>query len=90
MSRAFVNEDSGPGAPRRDYGLPDREDPGFDAAAAAALLEAARVGETASAEQATGYYWGEPRLREHVRMLLEGARAAGDDRLAQVAERYLR
>lgn len=90
MSRAFVNEDSGPGAPRRAYGLPDRTDPGYDAAAAAALLEAARVGETASAEAATGYYWGEARLREHVRALLERARAADDERLVQVAERYLR
>jgi len=66
MSRAFVNEDAGGGAPRRGYGLPARDDPGFDAAAAEALLEAARAGETESAEAATGYYWGEPRLRAHV------------------------
>lgn len=89
MSRAFVNEDAGGALPRRDYGLPPRDDPGFDAAAAAALLEAARVGETASAEEATGYYWGEPRLRDHVRRLLEGAIAAGDDRLEQLARRFL-
>ena len=44
MSRAFVNEDAGGTAPRRGYGLPPREDPGFDAAAAEALLEAARAG----------------------------------------------
>ncbi|OLB11466.1 MAG: hypothetical protein AUH07_09465 [Gemmatimonadetes bacterium 13_2_20CM_70_9] len=57
MSRAFVKEDAGnQGAPRRDYRLPPRGHPDFDAAAAAALLEAARAGETASAEQATGYY----------------------------------
>lgn len=90
MSRAFVNEDAGGGVPRRDYGLPERDDPGYDAAAAAALLEAAREGETASAEEATGYYWGEPRLREHVRRILDRARAAGDDRLEQLAERFLR
>ena len=90
MSRAFVNEDAGSGAPRRGYGLPDRDDPGFDAAAARALLEAARAGETASAEDATGYYWGEPRLREHVRAILADARASGDERLEQLAERFLR
>jgi hypothetical protein len=90
MSRAFVNEDAGGTAPRRGYGLPPRDDPGFDAAAAEALLEGARAGETESAELATGYYWGEPRLREHVRRILVGARKSGDDRLEQLAERYLR
>ncbi|HEY2026873.1 MAG TPA: hypothetical protein VGG78_07670 [Gemmatimonadaceae bacterium] len=90
MSRAFVNEDAGGSLPRRGYGLPPRDDPGFDAAAAEALLEAARDGETESAEVATGYYWGEPRLREHVRRILARARADGDDRLEQLAERYLR
>ena len=90
MSRAFVNEDAGGAVPRRDYGLPPRDDPSFDAAAAAALLEAARAGETESAEQATGYYWGEPRLHAHVRRLLARAEAAGDDRLEQLARRFLR
>lgn len=89
MSRAFVKEDAGGGAPRRNYGLPPRDDPGFDAAAAAALLEAARVGETASAEQATGYYWGEPKLRTHVQRILARARAQHDGRLEQLAERFL-
>jgi hypothetical protein len=89
MSRAFVNEDAGGGAPRRGYGLPARDDPGFDAAAAAALLEAARAGETESAEHATGYYWGEPRLRAHVQRIQERARVEGDDRLEQLARRYL-
>lgn len=90
MSRAFVNEDAGGFDPRRQYDLPDRSDPGYDAAAAIVLLEAARAGETASAEEATGYYWGEPRLHEHVRRVLERARAEGDDRLVQLAERFLR
>ncbi|HEV7992463.1 MAG TPA: hypothetical protein VGP25_11605 [Gemmatimonadaceae bacterium] len=90
MSRAFVNEDAGGGAPRRGYGLPSRDNPGYDAAAASALLEAARAGETESAETATGYYWGEPRLREHVQRILARARDDGDDRLVQLAERYLR
>jgi hypothetical protein len=89
MSRAFVNEDAGGSAPRRDYGLPARDDPGYDAAAAGALLEAARDGETESAEVATGYYWGEPRLREHVTRILARARKAGDERLIQLAERWL-
>ena len=90
MSRAFVNEDAGGATPRRNYGLPARDDPAFDAAAAAALLDAARAGETASAEEATGYYWGEPKLHAHVRRLLARARAEGDDRLEQLAERFLR
>jgi len=90
MSRAFVNEDAGGPAPRRGYGLPARHDPGYDAAAADALLEAARAGETESAEAATGYYWGEPRLHDHVRHILARARAAGDERLIQLAERWLR
>ena len=90
MSRAFVNEDAGGVTPRRDYGLPPRDDPAYDAAAAAALLEGARAGETASAEEATGYYWGEPGLAPHVRRILELARREGDDRLEQLAERFLR
>ena len=90
MSRAFVNEDAGGSVPRRNYALPPRDDPGFDAAAAAALLEAARAGETASAEEATGYYWGEQRLHEHVRQIRDRAIAANDDRLEQLADRFLR
>ena len=89
MSRAFVKED-GPDGPKRDYGLPPRDDPQFDALAARVLLEAARIGETESAERATGYYWGEPALRPHVEKILEEAIAAGDDRLEQVASRFLR
>jgi hypothetical protein len=90
MSRAFVHEDAGPRGPRRNYGLPPRNDPGFDAAAAAALLEAARAGETAAAEEATGYYWGEPRLHGHVRRILERAVAERDERLEQLARRFVR
>jgi hypothetical protein len=90
MSRAFVNEDASGRGPRRDYGLPLRTDAGFDAAAAAALLEAARAGETAAAEEATGYYWGEPKLHAHVRRILERAQSEGDERLEQLARRFLR
>jgi hypothetical protein len=70
--------------------LPATDDPGFDAAAARAILEAAREGDTASAEQATGYYWGEPRLRPHIERVLAAARVEHDDRLVQLAERWLR
>jgi hypothetical protein len=90
MSRAFVNEDAGSGSPVKRYVLPSRDDPSFDAAAAELLLEAARDGDTASAEQATGYYWGEPKLREYVRRILVRAELSGDDRLEQLARRFLR
>lgn len=90
MSRAFVHEDSGTSGPRKRYILPSRDDPGYDAAAATLLLEAARAGETASAEEATGYYWGEPRLHSHVRSVLARAEAEGDERLAQLAARFIR
>jgi hypothetical protein len=89
VSRAFVNEDAD-GTPRRDYHLPPRDDPAFDAAAARALLEGARIGETASAEEATGYRWGEPALRRHVTAIMEHAIAARDDRLEQLARRFLK
>lgn len=90
VSRAFVNEDAGSGDPIKRFGLPARDDPSFDAVAAEVLLEAARDGDTSSAEQATGYYWGEPRLKEHVRRILERALETGDDRLEQLARRFLR
>ena len=66
------------------------DDPSFDATAAELLLEAARDGDTASAEQATGYYWGEPKLRDFVRRILVRAEQSGDDRLEQLARRFLR
>ena len=89
MSRAFINEDAGAGdAPR--FPLPSRDDPSFDHAAARALLRGADLGDTASAEAATGYYWGEPKLRALVERILEEALEDGDDRLEQLAERFLR
>jgi hypothetical protein len=91
MSRAFVDDDRDEsGRPRRRFSLPERDHPAFDEAAAAALLEAARDGVTGDAEQATGYYWGEPRLRPHVEAILADARRSGDDRLEQLAERFLK
>jgi hypothetical protein len=91
MSRAFVNEDAGQwGNPGRRFDLPSRDDPGFDKAAAEAMLEAAREGDTGSAEMATGYYWGEPRLKPFVREILERVSGEGDERMIQLAERFLR
>ena len=90
MSRAFVRDDDSEIRPQPEFDLPPRDDPGFDAAAAAALLEGARVSEIVAAEEATGCRWGEPRLRPHVERILARARADRDDRLEQVAERYLR
>ena len=90
MSRAFVNEDAGGGHANRHIALPPRDDPGYDAAAAEALLENARAGDTGSAEEATGYYWGERRLRPHVERIRARAIATGDERLAELAERFLR
>lgn len=89
MSRAFVGERDQWGDPGYRVTLPPRDDPGFDAAAARALLEAARDGKTGSAEEATGYYWGEPRLHPHVRAILERAEGSGDERLAALALRFL-
>jgi hypothetical protein len=89
MSRAFINEDAGAGdAPR--YPLPSRNDPSFDLAAARALLHGADLGDTASAEVATGYYWGEPRLRPLVERIRDEALEDSDERLEQLAERFLR
>ena len=90
MSRAFVNEDSGSRPSGRRFILPPRTDPAFAAAAARAILEAARDGDTGAAEEATGYYWGEPRLRPYVTKVLAEAEAANDERLEQVARRFLR
>jgi hypothetical protein len=89
MSQAFLRDDAEGEMPRRDYNLPARDDPDFDRVAARALLEAARVNETQLAERATGYYWGEPRLREHVAVMLVEAERADDERLEQLARRFL-
>ena len=89
MSRAFLRDDAEGEMPRRNYDLPERDDPEFDRAAARALLEAARVNETQLAERATGYYWGEPDLRPYVEEILVEAEDAKDERLEQVARRFL-
>jgi hypothetical protein len=46
--------------------------------------------DSGAGEEATGYYWGEPRLHPQVRLILAQARAQRDDRLEQFAERFLR
>ena len=89
MSRAFLRDDAEGEMPHRDYNLPSRDDPDFDRTAARALLEAARVNETQLAERATGYYWGEPLLRPYVEDLRVEAAQRGDERLEQLARRFL-
>jgi len=69
--------------------LPPRDDQDYDAAATRALLQGAHEGDSASAEEATGYRFGEPVLVPHVRAILERARKQKNDRLEQLAERFL-
>lgn len=94
MSRAFVNEDAALPDDVPRFVLPAPDDPGYDAAAALAMLEGAREGHTREAEEATGYRWGDPALAAHVERLVdqEMARPAEvqDRRLMQVGRRYLR
>ncbi len=88
MSRAFVNED----AEGREfsYNLPDRDAPGFDEAAAWALIEGWNQGDLRGAELATGFKWGESRLLPHVERLLARAQKQHDERIQQLAERFIR
>ncbi|MGW8267068.1 MAG: hypothetical protein ACWGSQ_11920 [Longimicrobiales bacterium] len=89
MSRAFVNEDAG-GDPAPAFSLPEVDSPYYDEAAAWALIQGADQGDSLSAEAATGYRWGEERLVPHVTRILEEAEGQGQDRVAQLARRYLR
>ena len=89
MSRAFVKEDDQQ-RPKPKYDLPDPESDYYEEAAALALLEGANQGDTKSAETATGYRWGEPRLVPHVKAVLEKAREEEDYRAEQLAKRFLR
>jgi hypothetical protein len=92
MSRAFVKEDGN--EPPRFFALPPAGDPSYDAAAALALLDAARDGERQAAEEATGFRWGEPQLHPHVQRLLDAEEARPeaeqDRRYIQLARRFLR
>ena len=89
MSRAFVNEDAG-SEPEPRYVLPEPESEHFDRAAALALIEGANAGNRRSAEAATGYRWGEPRLRTEMERILEDAEDRDQPRVAQLARRFLR
>lgn len=90
MSRAFVNDDAaGEPRPEHRYPLPPADDPGFPDAAARALLHGANEGDTLGAEEATGYAWGARELVPQVERILAEARRRRDDRLEQLAERYL-
>ncbi len=88
MSRAFVKEDDA--EPEPDYRLPDPDSPYYAEAAAWALIQGADEGDSRSAELATGFDWGDAALIEHVDRILEKAEAEGEDRVAQLARRYLR
>lgn len=89
MSRAFVNEDAG-GEPDPTFHLPEVDSPYYEEAAAWALIQGADQGDSLGAEAATGYRWGERRLVPHVKKILSEAEESGQDRVAQLARRFLR
>ena len=89
MSRAFVNEDAG-GDPDPTFSLPEVDSPYYDEAAAWALIQGADQGDSLSAEAATGYRWGETRLVPEMEKILAEAEEAGQERVAQLARRFLR
>lgn len=84
-----MNEDAG-GGPEPDYRLPDPDSPYYREAAAWALIQGADEGDSRGAEDATGYRWGDSLLVPEVQAILAGAEARGEDRVAQLARRFLR
>ena len=88
MSRAFAKEDDF--LPDPEYRLPDPDSEYYEEAVAWALIQGADAGDTKSAEMATGYRWGDDRLTPHMTSILAEAEAEGQDRVAQLARRYLR
>ena len=88
MSRAFVKEDDSEQEP--EFRLPDPDSPYYDEAAAWALIQGADEGDSRSAERATGYRWGDSVLTSHIEKIRDDAEAAGEDRVAQLARRFLR
>jgi hypothetical protein len=88
VSRAFVKEDDHQDEP--EYRLPAPDSPYYDEAAAWALIQGADEGDTKSAELATGYRWGDHELKSQMATILEKAEAEGQDRVAQLARRYLK
>jgi hypothetical protein len=89
MSRAFTKEDDAAPEPRHRFPLPPPDDPGFPEAAARALLQGANEGDSGTAEAATGYVFGDPRLVPEIRRILTLAREDDNDRMEQLAERFL-
>lgn len=87
MSRAFVKED--PEEVPARYDLPPADDPSYPVAVAWALLEGANRGDSQGAEAATGFRWGDPALRPHVEQIRRQAAQRGDDRMEQLADRFL-
>ena len=90
MSRAFVKDEDAAPEPRHRFRLPPPEDPSFPLAAARALLHGANEGDSGAAEAATGFVFGDPRLIDEAQQLLHQAREDKDDRMEQLAERFLR
>ena len=88
MSRAFVKDDDY--EPEPEYRLPDPDSAYYDEAAAWALIQGADQGDSRSAERATGFRWGDPALAGEVEKILQGAEREGQDRVAQLAHRFLR
>ena len=88
MSQAFVKEDDHEKEP--EFRLPDPGTAYYDEAASWALIQGADEGNTKGAEVATGYVWGDPLLTKPMAMILEQAEADGQDRVAQLARRYLK
>jgi hypothetical protein len=88
VSRAFVREDDH--EPEPEYDLPDRDSSYYQEAAAWALIQGADAGDSRSAEHATGYRWGDPALVSEVEEILKRATEDGEERVAQLARRFLR
>ncbi len=88
MSRAFVKEDDHQDEP--EYRLPDPDSPYYAEAAAWALIQGADEGDSRGAEIATGYRWGDRSLEAEVQAILEEAEERGEERVAQLARRFLR
>ena len=89
MSRAFVNEDAGEDLGPR-FSLPETDSPYYHEASAWALIQGADQGDSRSAEIATGYRWGDETLVPHVERILAEATENGEDRVAQLARRFLK
>jgi len=90
MSRAFVKDEADGPDPQARYRLPPADDPGFEEAVARALLRGANEADSAGAEEATGYLWGDSRLVGMMTRLRDEAMERGDDRMETLADRYLR